>query len=56
MHKKIKCLAIRYSTADKHNFPKHLNAAYFPHPLLERGMREIVLVPADDYGKTRSRL
>ena len=33
-----------------------LNATYFPHPLLERGMREIVLVPVEDYGKTRSRL
>ena len=36
--------------------PKHLNATSFPHPLLERGMREIVLVPAEDYGKTHSRL
>ena len=33
--------------------PKH---RLFPHPLMERGMREIVLVPAEDYDKTRSRL
>ena len=56
MQKKIKCLAIRYSTADKHNLPKHLNATYFPHPLLVQEMRKIVLVPAEDYNNTRSRL
>ena len=49
-------ISVNQSDDDIDFLPKHLNAAYFPYPLLERVMREIVLVPAEDYGKTRSRL
>ena len=49
-------ISVNQSDDDIDFFSKHLNTAYFPHPLLERGMREIVLVPAEDYDKTRSRL